>query len=48
MERILEKQKFLPGTKWVFKMKLEKNLGSGMYEHTTDGFHIKLTMMGKR
>ena len=29
-------------------MKLEKNLASRMYGHTTDGFYIKITMMGKR
>ena len=26
-------------------MKLEKNLASRMYGHTTDGFYIKITMM---
>ena len=29
-------------------MKLEKNLASRMYGHTTDGFYIKITMMDKR
>ena len=29
-------------------MKLEKNLAARMYGHTTDGFYVKITMMGKR
>ena len=38
----------LTGYQMSILMKLEKNLASRIYGHTTDGFYIKLTMMGKR